>query len=566
MSNIYSFLPFVAFLSNAVLLGVGLHRGMSKRVHRDYVYFMTCVTLWTLGDFINWNWSNMPREFTMTIYRLQVPTYIFLAYFFMRFIYSLIGKKADWFYTNFYVIPLTLSIVGVFTPYMVYSYSPVWWGLRHEPGILFIPAAILCIFAPAQYALVLLLNFKTAKDQNEKSQRKLMIAGCCFVLYVGMYTDLVAPHFMGEGMTIQAAGSTVAIMAYCMHRAISKYYMLPFSLGDIVYELFQSSKQGVLIVNAKREVTDMNPIALRLFSLDVSGQYKNESVRRLDDLIPELKEKGLREKIEIMRERNGTDLVLQIHINKHSRAIEKESGWVLIVTDITKEFYDKENLEKEVKFLSDQLQKEKTNFQLVNQGVETQLNQIIDQRNRNFQFLHMVSSRITDACKSYDSKTLSKLQNQFSNYADIDMANLNLTNDPVDLSQLILDLKEELENDLDIKISVNFQEPPKVILTSSPLIRQLIVAMIMAVKQVMLKSRLDLNLKFEDLGNKLRVHLSAGYTAALPDIETRKSINESMEGVLVEQLVGLLGATHFDHNKNDFEKEYIISFVAPSAP
>ena len=188
-----------------------------------------------------------------------------------------------------------------------------------------------------------------------------MIAGCCFVLYVGMYTDLVAPHFMGEGMTIQAAGSTVAIMAYCMHRAISKYYMLPFSLGDVVYELFQSSKQGVLIVNAKQEVTDMNPIALRLFSLDVSGQYKNEVVRRLDELIPEIKERGLNDKLEIMRERNGTDMVLQIYINKHSRASQKESGWVLIVTDVTKERFEMERLEKKILELSNSLVNEHAN-------------------------------------------------------------------------------------------------------------------------------------------------------------------------------------------------------------
>ncbi|WDE95681.1 hypothetical protein PQO03_08120 [Lentisphaera profundi] len=345
MSNIYSFLPFVAFLSNAVLLGVGLHRGMTKRVHRDYVYFMACVTVWTFGDFINWNWSQMPHEFTMTIYRLQVPSYIFLAYFFMRFIYSLVGKAEDWFYKSFYVIPLTVSFIGVFTPYMVYSYTPVWWGLRHEPGVLFIPAAIICIFAPAQYALCILLNFKTAKDKNERSQRKLMVAGCCFVLYVGMYTDLVAPHFMGEGATIQAAGSTVAIMAYCMHLAISKYYMLPFSFGSLLYELFQSSEQGVLIVNSKEEVTDLNPVALRMFSLDVAGQYQSDTRHSLQELIPEVVESDFGKRVQIIRERNGQDIVLKLHINKHTRVAENESGWVIIATDTTKEYYQLESLE-----------------------------------------------------------------------------------------------------------------------------------------------------------------------------------------------------------------------------
>jgi signal transduction histidine kinase len=336
-TNYYALLPFIAFLTNAVLLGIGIHRGMTKIVHRNYVHFMACLSLWSFFDFVNWNWSGLPRSFTMFIYRIQVPTYLFLAYFFLRFVFSLIGKKENWFYKSFYIFPLTLSIVGVLTPYMVKSYTPIYWGLRHEPGPLFIPSVIICVFAPAQYALFLLLKFKTQKDTNERSQKFLMIAGCSFVLYVGMYTDLIAPHILGRMDTIQAAGSSVTIMAFCMHRAIAKHYLLPFSVSDTVDDLFQASSQGVLIINSMGNITDMNPAAMRFFSLDVAGRYNADVNLSVDDLLPELDLTRTVEKLEVTRERNDREIFLKLHVNKHSQDKNRDVGWVIMLTDVTAE-------------------------------------------------------------------------------------------------------------------------------------------------------------------------------------------------------------------------------------
>jgi hypothetical protein len=570
MSNIYSFLPFVAFLSNAVLLGVGLHRGMSKRVHRDYVYFMACVTVWTFCDFINWNWSQMPHHFTMTIYRLQVPSYIFLAYFFMRFIYSMVGKSEDWFYKNFYVVPLTVSLVGIFTPYMVYSYTPVWWGLRHEPGLLFIPAAIICIFAPAQYALCILLNFKTAKDKNERSQRKLMIAGCCFVLYVGMYTDLVAPHFMGESSTIQAAGSTVAIMAYCMHRAISKYYMLPFSLGDLVYELFQSSEQGVLIVNSKEEVTDLNPVALRMFSLDRPGEYKSDSRRPLKELIPEVVESSFSKRVEIIRERNGQEIVLKLHINKHSRVAENESGWVIVATDVTKERLSRDRLEDELNVLREK--ERELDQQILAMSQEKDQHQLSSKAASKAQLLSQILSRLS-----------LKLNKFGSNLENIDMCSLQnelsiFTHDhsePQSVQRIELDncfktffdaLKNE-NKDYDFNMKLTGKDFS--VRSSQKTWEELFSLIIAQWNDQAVQKKLSLQLSVEDLRDQKRVTFIAVY----PNLEVRSKVlqeseNEefkSFDELLLEYQVLFLDGDLKVQQKNLYEKEIYFEICLPSA-
>ena len=572
MSNIYSFLPFVAFLSNAVLLGVGLHRGMSKRVHRDYVYFMTCVTAWTFGDFLNWNWSQMPHEFTMTVYRLQVPAYIFLAYFFMRFIYSMVGKEEDWFYKNFYVIPLTVSLVGVFTPYMVYSYTPVWWGLRHEPGILFIPAAVICIFAPAQYALCILLNFKTAKDKNERSQRKLMIVGCCFVLYVGMYTDLVAPHFMGEGATIQAAGSTVAIMAYCMHRAISKYYMLPFSLGDLVYELFQSSEQGVLIVNSKEEVTDMNPVALRMLCLDRPGEYQNDTRRSIKELIPEVVESSYSKRVEIIRERNGQDIVLKLHINKHSRVAEQESGWVIVATDVTKERTQKERLE------GDLAQARERSAELEQQLIslsETTSEQndiaVLDQRS---QLLTQLLSSLSRKLESFDLKNdldreeLNKLKISLSYLCN--ESSYENSYESFDVKKLFSEFFNKLKiDDGNEKIEIELPDRDFLVRSSPKNFFQLFSMFESLWRLESVKNKLKLRMSVEDLGPECRLNFYFAY----PNREVKAGGAQEFENKdfksfeeLLLQCFALSRVSNFKaQQKNPYEKEISFDFLVPLA-
>lgn len=573
MSNIYSFLPFIAFLSNAVLLGVGLHRGMSKRVHRDYVYFMACVTMWTFCDFINWNWSQMPHQFTMTIYRLQVPSYVFLAYFFMRFIYSMVGKTEDWFYKNFYVIPLTVSLVGVFTPFMVYSYTPVWWGLRHEPGLLFIPAAIVCIFAPAQYALCILLNFKTAKDKNERSQRKLMIAGCCFVLYVGMYTDLIAPHFMGEGSTIQAAGSTVAIMAYCMHRAISKYYMLPFSLGDLVYELFQSSEQGVLIVNSKEEVTDLNPVALRMFSLDRPGEYQSDARRPLKELIPEVVESSFSKRVEIIRERNGEDIVLKLHINKHSRVAEDESGWVIVATDVTKERLSRDRLEEELNILR---QKEKElDEQLISTpktNEERKLNQNAEMKLETLkQILEQVHHKLNTLVgnDSLEKQELLSLLNDLELFQ-----NKGLEQEPlqkVEVDQVFERIFNELKNkNMSYDIDINLLGKGFSVQSSQKSWEQLFSLLIAQWEEQSSKKKLFVQLTAEDLLDQKRLKIYCRF----PNVDVNKEMlqnyeNEefkSFEELLLTYVIILLDGSLDSRQKNPYEKEISFELKQPSLP
>ena len=505
-TNYFSLLPFVAFLTNAVLLGIGIHRGMTKVVHRNYVHFMACLSLWSFFDFVNWNWSGMPHNFTMFIYRIQVPTYLFLAYFFLRFVFSLIGKQENWFYKSFYIFPLTLSFVGLCTPYVVTSYTPVYWGLRHEPGPLFIPAVILCVFAPAQYALLLLLNFKTVKNVNERSQRLLMIAGCSCVLYIGMYTDLIAPHFLGKMNTIQAAGSSVTIMAFCMHRAIAKHYLLPFSVSDTVDDLFQASSQGVLIINSHGVITDMNPSAMRFFSLDVAGRYNADVNFGVEELIPEIDLKRTQEKLEIRRERNDREVFMQLYINKHSQDKNRDVGWVIMVSDVTVERMNAQSIESVNEELETRVKERTRELERYQQELMEKTDSLERVSNFKSRFLSNVTSEIKTPLRgimAYNTMLMKKsetvhdelakievtcealmgLMDDFAEFSRYEDEEIVLENGDVNVQELIHECADTCRRTLelgnrDIELDVNMQGLSVMVLGDRMRLRQVFINLI----------------------------------------------------------------------------------------
>lgn len=88
-----------------------------------------------------------------------------------------------------------------------------------------------------------------------------------------------------------------------------------------------------------------------MFSLDRPGEYQSDARRPLKELIPEVVESSFSKRVEIIRERNGEDIVLKLHINKHSRVAEDESGWVIVATDVTKERLSRDRLEDELNTL-----------------------------------------------------------------------------------------------------------------------------------------------------------------------------------------------------------------------
>ena len=216
---------------------------------------------------------------------------------------------------------------------MTNDYAKTWWGIKHIPGPLFIPSVFICAMIPSQYALILIhKSLKFTEITAEKQQRIMILIGSYFVLYISIMTDVVVPHFLGYSDAMQLAGASVTFLAVFMHRAITKYDLLPISVQDTVDELFEYSKQGILIIDDEKKIVELNPAAevmLEMSEFELLGKP-----------VGKLIEKNIfdseNNECEIIRYSRNGDRFLQVSANRHIRK-KQLIGWVLIVRDVTSE-------------------------------------------------------------------------------------------------------------------------------------------------------------------------------------------------------------------------------------
>ena len=331
--NAYAFLPFCAFLTNTFLLFFGIARGVRTKLQKNYIIFMMTLSLWSFFDFINWNWSKLAPDWVMFIYHIQAPTYLLIGVCFLRFSYSLINKEEDFIYKNCIWVPIALSVLSLFTNVMTVGYADTWWGIKHLPGPLFIPSVFICALVPSQYGLILIhKSLKHTNNTAEKQQRIMILIGSYFVLYISIMTDVVVPHFLGYSDAMQLAGASVTFLAVFMHRAITKYDLLPISVQDTVDELFEHSKQGVLIIDNEKKIVELNPSAEVLLEMN-EADLLNQPVGKLIE--KNIFDSEMNE-CEIIRYSRNGDRFLQVSANRHIRK-KQLIGWVLIVRDVTSE-------------------------------------------------------------------------------------------------------------------------------------------------------------------------------------------------------------------------------------
>ena len=293
---------------------------------------MLAISMWTFLDYINWNWSQLDRDWVMFIYHIQVPTYIMIGIFFLKFVYTLLEKPKDWLYKNFVWVSVTVSIVGMLSGLMTQTYEDVWWGVKHMPGPMFIPAVVLCTFAPCQYAVILLYkSFKTAKTEAEKKQRVMVFWGSTLIMYISFVSDIILPHFLGFTDAMQLAGASSTILAIFMHRAITKYDLLPISVKDTIEELFEHSKQGVLVIDQDQKIVELNQASLDLLQVTrlIIGQPVTKIIK--DDIFS-----SNNHDCELIRYGSDGDKFLNISATEHIRK-EQVIGWVLIIRNVTSE-------------------------------------------------------------------------------------------------------------------------------------------------------------------------------------------------------------------------------------
>ncbi|MCH2207180.1 MAG: ATP-binding protein [Lentisphaerales bacterium] len=332
--NPYTFLPLAAFVVCGFLLAFVWGRGLKTELQKALVKLLICVTLWTFLDFVIWNMKGYPEWFVMQLYHLQMPSYFFIGPCLLIFVYKMLDRPEDSYYKSVFIWPILATLLGWFTPWVTQGYREAFWGLTHEPGPLFIWLTLAVSALPAEVAIV--LTFKSLKNIDNKAeytQRLLLAVGSGVALHVGIATNMDLSHWLGMQEVVQLGSCTVTIFAVFLYKSVADYDLIPISVETVMNELFEDSKQGLLMVDEHGQVVQYNHASNEL----LGEEYLNVGIQ-ITELFPAfITDEGKKTEFTMNRTRQaGYPRHLRIQCERpYSKG--RDNGWFYTVQDITKE-------------------------------------------------------------------------------------------------------------------------------------------------------------------------------------------------------------------------------------
>ena len=283
-------------------------------------------------------------------------------------------------------------------------------------------------------------------------------------------------------------------------------------------------------------------------------------------------ESSYSKRVEIIRERNGQDIVLKLHINKHSRVAEQESGWVIVATDVTKERTQKERLE------GDLAQARERSAELEQQLIslsETTSEQndiaVLDQRSQLLtQLLNSLSRKLEsfDLKNDLDREELNKLKISLSYLCN--ESSYENSYESFDVKKLFSEFFNKLKiDDGNEKVEIELPDRDFLVRSSPKNFFQLFSMFESLWRLESVKNKLKLRMSVEDLGPECRLNFYFAY----PNREVKAGGAQEFENKdfksfeeLLLQCFALSRVSNFKaQQKNPYEKEISFDFLVPLA-
>jgi signal transduction histidine kinase/CheY-like chemotaxis protein len=330
--SLYTLLPLFASALGLFLLAFVWGRGLKTDLQKSLFALIACVTLWAFFDFVIWNGKSYPQYLVHLLYKMQMPTYLFLGSLLFIFVSQMLKKPQGFFYKTILIWPIIATLIGWFSPYVTVGFKATYWGLIHEPGFLFAPLTIVAGALPAEAAIIIIIrSVGKSYNKDERNQRLLVAFAAGIVLHVGLATNIVIPHWLGMKDFLQLGSCTVTLFALCLFISVSKYDMIPISVESVIDELFDTSKRGVVMVDKQGFIVQANATAEALLERSIS----HDDHTRIEELFPLYSTGDERLNLDLSEERSQA-CHLQVRRNRYMSK-GRENGWVYTIDDVTKE-------------------------------------------------------------------------------------------------------------------------------------------------------------------------------------------------------------------------------------
>ncbi|MCX6744404.1 MAG: PAS domain S-box protein [Candidatus Parcubacteria bacterium] len=358
--NPYALLPLTGMLANLILAFYIIKKNSASLTNRLYGLAALSLTLWSLGNFLNYSATTLPAAFYWDkISTLgSALTVIFLLYFCLCFTKNkLLTNK---YFAFFLFLPALLFIPSDFLFNTISkSIEVVWWGHRGINGDLF---ALFMLYDISYIAVAIFCCYrylKQIKEPNEKIQTTLIIIALGIPLAGGIMTEAI-PKIYGISMiplTTALTTCTALIIAY----AIIKYKLMDITPAVAADTIVETLADSLFVLGTDKKIQLVNQATCSLLGYkknDLIGQpvqsiFVNQTFFS-EDTFNELidNDRILSSKMSYLSKSKT-----EIPISLNTAVIRNRGGQFLGIVGIARDITDQENAYAELNKKNNELER-----------------------------------------------------------------------------------------------------------------------------------------------------------------------------------------------------------------
>jgi PAS domain S-box-containing protein len=325
--NLWSLIPLVAFLVNSFTWVYLFARRRTAQANRAYLIFAAAISLWALLDFFSW--QPVSEQALQLLQRVQLLFWVPIGFFFLNFIYALLRRARDAPYYVALSVAVLATALALSTDLVMNGVLRQPWGGRGLSGPLFVPVVLATQAGPGLYALGLMLQrYRWTPDADHRRQLRLLLVGLLVMLLAGLGSDVLLPELFGLVSFPALASSISAVFSLAAWLAVARASFLDVTVEEAALQIFETARDGILLLDRHQRVTLMNRAARELLPLDSAETTYHQVSTLLDD--QELR--GRQEELVVVV--GGEERVLSVSQSPIERQ-SSELGRLVILQDVT---------------------------------------------------------------------------------------------------------------------------------------------------------------------------------------------------------------------------------------
>jgi signal transduction histidine kinase/FixJ family two-component response regulator len=320
----YSLLQAAAIGGQLFVLGLVYGRWRLTPVHRALLLFLWAGLGWALLTFFLALPASEGHE--LLAKRIAAVCWIPLNFWILRFTYILLKKRRD--FPLLVLGALTTLSLAIYlgTDLAITGFERHDWGTAAIRGPLHLPISLLSAACALLALGHLALGWRHAPTAAQRRPLAVITIGCALALVAAFSANLILPVFVRMHGFPEIGSYAVFIISPFLYFAVVRYDFLQIDVPHVARELFETAKDGILLVDQTGMVRQANRAAQDLLSTEPRGLS-------LDQILPAVRQR--RGDCEQFIVGEGDDERF-IELSRNPE-VEHHAGEVVILRDVTTE-------------------------------------------------------------------------------------------------------------------------------------------------------------------------------------------------------------------------------------